>query len=75
MTELVASARFEAVTTADPEEVLQLVRSGRSRSILADVHMPGMDGYEFGRPTCRTSYPGDRGQGGAMIGGRCLWTR
>ena len=47
MTELVASARFEAVTTADPEEALQLVRSGRSRSILADVHMPGMDGYEF----------------------------
>src|ERR1700739_1691762 len=47
MTELVASAGFEAVATADPEEALQLVRSGRSRLILADVHMPGMDGYEF----------------------------
>jgi DNA-binding NtrC family response regulator len=35
------------VATADPEEALQLVRSGRSRLILADVHMPGMDGYEF----------------------------
>src|SRR5205814_9459853 len=47
MTELVAGAGFEAVATADPEEALQLVRSGRSRLILADVHMPGIDGYEF----------------------------
>ena len=47
MTELVASAGFEAVATADPEEALQLVRSGRSRLILVDVHMPGMNRYEF----------------------------
>jgi len=47
LTALVASAGFEAVATADPEEALQLVRSGRSQLILADVHMPAMDGYEF----------------------------
>jgi len=47
MTELVASAGFEAVATADPEEAPQLVRSGRSRLTLVDVHMPGMNGYEF----------------------------
>jgi DNA-binding NtrC family response regulator len=47
MTELVASAGFAAVATSDVEEALQLVRSGRSRLILADVHMPGMDGYKF----------------------------
>ncbi len=47
MTELVASAGFESVATRNPEEALQLIRSGKSRLILADVHMPGMDGYEF----------------------------
>ena len=31
MTELVASAGFEAVAAADREEALQLLRSGRSR--------------------------------------------
>jgi DNA-binding NtrC family response regulator len=47
LTEQVLSAGYEAVATADPEEALQLVRSGRSRLILADIHMPGMDGFEF----------------------------
>jgi len=47
MTELVADAGFESVATADAEEALRLVRSGRSRLVLADVHMPGLDGYAF----------------------------
>jgi DNA-binding NtrC family response regulator len=47
MTELVAGAGYEAVATSDPEEALQLVRSGQSRMILADVRMPGCNGYEF----------------------------
>ena len=38
---------YEAVTTSDPEEALSLVRSGRCRLVLADVNMPGMNGYEF----------------------------
>jgi len=38
---------YEAITTSDPEEALRLVRTGRSRLVLADVNMPGMDGYEF----------------------------
>lgn len=38
---------YEAITTSDPEEALGLVRSGRCRLVLADVNMPGMNGYEF----------------------------
>jgi DNA-binding NtrC family response regulator len=38
---------YEPIPTSDPEEALQLVRGGRCRLVLADVHMPGMDGYEF----------------------------
>src|SRR5271154_3454603 len=38
---------YEAIPTADAEEALRLVRSGRCRLVLADVHMPGIDGYEF----------------------------
>lgn len=38
---------YEAVTTADPEEALKLIKRGRCRLALVDVHMPGMDGYEF----------------------------
>jgi DNA-binding NtrC family response regulator len=38
---------YEPIPTADPEEALKLVRTGRCRLVLADVHMPGMDGYEF----------------------------
>jgi CheY-like chemotaxis protein len=33
---------YEAITTSDPEEALSLVRTGRSRLVLADVNMPGM---------------------------------
>src|SRR5260370_38606763 len=38
---------YETIATADPEEALRLVRSGRCRLVLAYAHMPGMDGYEF----------------------------
>jgi len=38
---------YDAITTSDPEEALGLVRSGRCRLVLADVNMPGMNGYEF----------------------------
>ena len=38
---------YEAITTSDPGEALSLVRTGRSRLVLADVNMPGMNGYEF----------------------------
>jgi DNA-binding NtrC family response regulator len=43
----IADMGYEAVATADPQEALQLVRSGRCRLVLADVRMPEMDGYEF----------------------------
>ena len=47
LTEQVASFGYEAIPTADPEEALRLVRVGKCKLVLADVHMPGMDGYAF----------------------------
>jgi DNA-binding NtrC family response regulator len=47
LTSLVASMGYEAVPTADPEEALKLIKRGRCRLALVDVHMPRMDGYEF----------------------------
>jgi len=47
MSAQIAEMGYEAVATADPQEALRLVRSGRCRLVLADVHMPEMDGYEF----------------------------
>src|SRR6201993_1387121 len=44
---LVDSLGYEPVTTPSPEEALKLVQYGRCRLVLADVHVPGMDGYEF----------------------------
>jgi DNA-binding NtrC family response regulator len=44
---LVADMGYESVATASAEEALRLVQYGRCRLVLADVHMPGMDGYEF----------------------------
>jgi two-component system, NtrC family, response regulator HydG len=47
LTELVGSLGYEPIATSSPEEALRLVQYGRCRLVLADVHMPGMDGYEF----------------------------
>jgi DNA-binding NtrC family response regulator len=44
---LVADMGYEPIPTSDPQEALRLVQYGRCRLVLADVHMPGMDGYEF----------------------------
>jgi len=38
---------YEPIPTADAEEALGLVKSGRCRLVLADMHLPGSDGYEF----------------------------
>src|SRR5689334_18377785 len=47
LTEQVASLGYEAIPTSEPEEALRLIRSGQCRMVFADVHMPGMNGYEF----------------------------
>jgi CheY-like chemotaxis protein len=47
LTEQVGILGYEAIATSNPEEALQLIRSGRCRMVFADVHMPGMTGYEF----------------------------
>jgi len=47
LSELIGHLGYEAIPTSDPERALQLVRSGKCRLVLADVHMPGMGGYEF----------------------------
>ena len=38
---------YESLPTSDPEEALRLVQSGACRVMLADVHRPGVDAYEF----------------------------
>ncbi len=44
---VIADMGYEAIPTSEPEEALKLVKRGRCRLVLADVRMPGMDGYEF----------------------------
>jgi DNA-binding NtrC family response regulator len=47
LTEQVGILGYEAIPTSGPDEALRLIRSGRCRMVFADVHMPGMNGYEF----------------------------
>jgi DNA-binding NtrC family response regulator len=47
LTALVESMGHESRATSSPDEALRLIQYGRSRLVLADAHMPGMDGYEF----------------------------
>src|ERR1700692_4327567 len=47
LAELVSSMGYEPVLTSNPAEALKLVQYGRCRLVLADVHMPGLEGYEF----------------------------
>jgi DNA-binding NtrC family response regulator len=44
---VIAEMGYESVATADPEEALDLVKHGRCRMVLVDVHLPQMTGYEF----------------------------
>src|SRR5258705_13947099 len=44
---LITDIGYEPITTSSPAEALKLVQYGRCRLVLADVHMPGMDGYAF----------------------------
>ncbi len=44
---VIADMGYESFATADPEEALRLVKSGHCRLVLVEVHVPGMDGYEF----------------------------
>ncbi len=44
---IIAEMGYESIATSDPEEALKLVKRGRCRLALVDVHMPKMDGYEF----------------------------
>ena len=45
--EMISGMGYESLPTSDPEEALRLVQSGACRVMLADVHRPGVDAYEF----------------------------
>jgi DNA-binding NtrC family response regulator len=44
---VIAEMGYEAIPVSDPEEALRLVKQGRCRLVLADLHLAGMEGYEF----------------------------
>jgi DNA-binding NtrC family response regulator len=47
LSEMIYEMGYDALPTSDPEEALRLVQSGACRLILADVHLPGIDPYQF----------------------------
>src|SRR2546425_9958072 len=47
MSAVIASLGYDPIATADPLKALEVVRQGRCRLVLADIRMPGMDGYKF----------------------------
>jgi len=47
LAEVIGDMGYEPIPTTEPEEALKLVRLGRCRLVLADVRMPGLNGYEF----------------------------
>src|SRR6266567_5572743 len=47
MSAVIASMGYKPIATADPLKALELVRQGRCRLVLADIRLPGMDGYKF----------------------------
>jgi DNA-binding NtrC family response regulator len=47
MTSRLARAGFPAVGTEDANEALQMVRRGACHAVIADIQMPGMDGFQF----------------------------
>ena len=47
LSEMISELGYESLPTSDPEEALRLVQSGACRLILADVHLHGVDQYEF----------------------------
>ena len=47
MTNRLEKSGFPAVGSTDPQQALEIVHSGGCRVVLADVHMPRMDGMKF----------------------------
>jgi DNA-binding NtrC family response regulator len=46
-TERLQAAGFETIGTGDPREALDMIKAGRCGTVLTDVRMPAMDGFEF----------------------------
>jgi len=44
---VIGEIAYEPIPTSDPEEALRLVKRGRCRLLLADLHMPGMRRYLY----------------------------
>ncbi|GAC1618962.1 MAG: sigma 54-interacting transcriptional regulator [Candidatus Acidiferrum sp.] len=44
---LIHEMGYDPITTPEPEEALRLIRLGRCRLVLADMHLPGFEGYGF----------------------------
>src|ERR1700735_5473898 len=47
LTAIIVEMGYTPVATRDPKKALTLVRDGRCRLVLAAVHMPEVNGYEF----------------------------